>query len=310
MSVRILFALVMAGSTAACTSETPEPSDALKADPLSVRAVGSMKDSKGHHICNVVMLAPDIAATDVHCIKGKDTSLTVSIYKPDGTQATSGFKVMMEGSEAFALAFSTNVPDIYKAGHAELASDQAILKLDKPIADEGAIMQVTYASELDWQPLADTNLMVADIKFAAHNGVRMLKPDAAPRNTDRTRLLTFDCKIVKSPYLDMVISHTCPTKGGSSGGALYKKGPKGEFMLVALHTGTVSPIPNPDNNPPYHMIAFEYIQIPSRLNNGFSLELYDMSGGRELPERNIKTGVIITPLVDGCRLSLTGCKIP
>lgn len=307
--IRFVFALIaMAGASGACTLEIHEPSDALKTDPTKVRAVGSMKDAKGYHICNVVMLAADIAVTDKHCIKPE--SQTISIYKPDGTQATSTFKVMMENSEDFALAFSTSVPDWYKADHAQQAADQAILKLDKPIADKGATMQVIYESQLDWQPLGDTNLKVADIKFAGHNRVRMLRSNAVPRDTDRTRLLIFDCKIIKSPLLDMVIAHTCPSKGGSSGGALYKEGAKGEFMLVALHTGSVNPNADFTKDQPHNMVAFEYIPLLRRLQNGFDLELFDMSGGREFPERLIKTGVLVTPLVDACRLTRNDCKIP
>jgi hypothetical protein len=306
--VRVLFALVMAGTAAACTSETPEPSDALKAANLSVRAVGSMRDAKGQHMCNVVMLAPDIAATDAHCIKPERQ--TIRIFKPDGSEATSTFTVLMQSSEAFARAFSTDTPELYKADHAEIAADQAILKLDKPVADAGATMQVAYESVLDWQPLAGTTLQVADVKFAAHNRVRMIRTDEAPRDTDRTRLLLFDCKLIKSKLLDMVVAHTCPSKGGSSGGALYKEGPKGEFMLVALHTGNLSQAPDLTKNPPFNLVAFEYIPFLRHMENGFDLELYDMSGGRELTDRRIKTGVLVTPLADACRLTKNDCKIP
>lgn len=306
--IRVAFALVMAGAAAGCSSETPEPSDALKADNLSVRAVGSLRNTKGHHMCNVVMLAADIAATDAHCVTPEAHS--IRIYKPDGTEAISTFKLLMQNTEAFVLAYSTDTPDLYKPDHTTSATDQAILKLDTPIADDGATMQVLYAGNMDWQPLGDTTLKMADIKFAAHNSVRMLRTDAPPRDTDRTRLLTFDCKIIASSLLDMVVAHTCPTKGGSSGGALYKQGPKGEFMLVALHTGTLGTGAELNRTPPYNMVAFEYEPLLRHMDNGFSLEIYDFSAGQKVEERRIKTGVLVTPLVDACRLTNANCKIP
>lgn len=283
---------------AACDTERPSlPSDIFKIDPASTREVGLLLNKKGDPICNIAVLASDVVVTDKHCIDGG--GVTVSVLQKDGRYATSPFTILLEGSRPWVDTVSRNTPQIFANDHAEIAIDQAILKLEKPIGDKDALAKVTDPASLTWTQLDDTNLQVTDIKMTAY--------DVGAKGTKKA-LLSFDCKLVRSPLLDIVVSTNCPMKGGSSGGSLHARGPKGEFLLVALARGFNSFVVPENAANPVNMVGFEFLPV-LKMDN-FSLELFDITDGKKFPERAARTAVLVAPLAEECRKSKAGCNIP
>ncbi len=175
--------------------------------------------------CTGVLIAPDIVLTNAHCLidpKTHQPSPTIA-FEPNLIDGT----LKEEGDRAWVVegVYGTD----FKEDSFPNPDDWAILKIDRPLGEK-------YGT-LRWQPVATTLLVQNPGNFimVGYSG------DFPQNKPGETASAHMGCSIVGET--DNVLTHTCDTTGGSSGGPILGV-INNEFLVVGLNSAEIINVEN------------------------------------------------------------------
>lgn len=198
---------------------------AVYAPQLSPADIASTKDrtmlltgKDGRPECHGFRLNGHIVTAD-HCLGTAKLNDEIKVRTLDSAQPLKAVLTLRGGVE----------------GRSRLDRDYAILKLQSPVAGDGA-------TDLDWldAPIGGNRVFITQV-----NTYALIAQDAELQGSLASAAVTLDNPTCRFGVgrTDEYLLHGCPTEGGTSGAAYIQKGGDGRLRLVGVHGGETSGLP-------------------------------------------------------------------
>lgn len=214
------FALALGLGLAGCSDDSGN-------DPMMARAVGAMETADGDFTCNFSMIGDNLALTSSHCISYYDSSVYV-VLDEEGEKVTAEDVDAVGVGALWAVQRDEKAPqDILEDPYYLRSSkDKALVRLDSNIGTVSGVLPLAPLETLQWELIADTPFMKADVSLLTH-----MPPSGGGPST---RFQYQPCHVYKMEGINEIVAHDCPSRPGVSGSPLVAGAPDTGFAIVAL----------------------------------------------------------------------------